>query len=401
MNGKTFSKKTRKEILSMKIKRFQFDDNKRNWHLDETTFESLNLFVGISAVGKTRILKSLSLVQNVAIKDDYSLDGIEWVISFAHNGIDYIWMLKSSLVENESTRNTFENLKTSREARIIYEKLINSKENIVIFEREKDKLQWYNDKNTPKIKQNESVITVFSEEEAIRPVREAFNCLILLEKNGYSSIGFSEGIDIDNIKMKDNNNKPLNLNQFKEISTKLPMPLKAFFLQKFYQKEFKNIKEEFIEVFPFVKELKINHIIKAGEYRIFLAIKEKDSIDWIPQSQISSGMFNIFLHLIEIHLAPDGAVILIDEFENSLGTNCMPVAADLINEYSNKLQFIITSHHPYIINEISWKNWKIVKRKGGKVTVVNSTDIPELETTSTLEKYVRLINLPIYEEGIA
>ena len=111
-------------------------------------------------------------------------------------------------------------------------------------------------------------------------------------------------------------------------------------------------------------------------------------------------MFNIFLHLVEVHLAPDEAVILIDEFENSLGINCMPSASDLITEYSAKLQFIVTSHHPYIINEISWKNWKIVKRKGGRVRVINSTDIPELETASTLEKYVRLINLPAYEEGI-
>ena len=178
------------------------------------------------------------------------------------------------------------------------------------------------------------------------------------------------------------------------------MTLKTFFLQKFYQKEFKNIKQEFTDIFPFVKELKIKYIKMADEHTLFLSIKEYDSNDWIHQNQISSGMFSTFLHLIEIHLAPEGAVILIDEFENSLGINCMPSTADFINEYSAKLQFIVTSHHPYIINEISWKNWKIVKRKGGSVRVINSTDISELETASTLEKYVRLINLPAYEEGI-
>ncbi len=390
----------------MEIKSFKFDDNKSNWHLEETRFERLNLFVGISAVGKTRILQALSLVRDVATDDDYRLDGTEWMIRFAHNEKEYEWILKSSLIKDESTQKTFETFKSSRKARIVYEKLTDLSDDAVIFERNQDSLEWHDSEVIPKLKKTESIITIFPEEEVIVPIREAFNYMIFLRTGEYSSISFSDKLDIDNITMRDKKGKslkkrkPLNFKEFKRISAKLPMPLKTFFLQKFHQKEFKHIKQEFTDIFPVVKELKINRIRKAGEYRLFLSIKEHGSNDWIHQNQLSSGMFSTFLHLIEIHLAPEGAVILIDEFENSLGINCMPSTADFINEYSANLQFIVTSHHPYIINEISWKSWKIVKRKGGRVRVINSTDIPELETTSTLEKYVRLINLPVYEDGI-
>jgi recombinational DNA repair ATPase RecF len=46
----------------MQIKNFKFDDNRRYWCLEETGFDNFNLLVGISGVGKTRILKA---IQNV------------------------------------------------------------------------------------------------------------------------------------------------------------------------------------------------------------------------------------------------------------------------------------------------------------------------------------------------
>jgi hypothetical protein len=64
------------------------------------------------------------------------------------------------------------------------------------------------------------------------------------------------------------------------------------------------------------------------------------------------------------------------------------------------MQFILTSHHPYIINNIPWKTWQLVTRKGGYVRVTNATQIPHLQTASSMEKFIQLINLPEYEEGI-
>ena len=67
--------------------------------------------------------------------------------------------------------------------------------------------------------------------------------------------------------------------------------------------------------------------------------------------------------------------------------------------YERDLQFIITSHHPYIINNISYKNWKIVTRNGGVVTAKDATDYDIGK--SKHQAFTQLINLDAYSEGIA
>jgi predicted ATPase len=132
-----------------------------------------------------------------------------------------------------------------------------------------------------------------------------------------------------------------------------------------------------------------------------LMIREKGSEVWILQPEISSGMLRALVHLIELTLAPRGSVIVIDEFENSLGINCMPQLTDFILSRASDLQFIITSHHPYVINKIPPETWKLVTRKGGCVRVISAKDIPSLQKISHQQAFIRLINLPEFEEGIA
>jgi predicted ATPase len=101
-----------------------------------------------------------------------------------------------------------------------------------------------------------------------------------------------------------------------------------------------------------------------------------------------------------VSTAPAGSVIVIDEFENSLGINCMPELTDFILDKAIERQFILTSHHPYIIHNIPWNKWQIVSRHDSDVKVTYAPDIPELDTASSLDKFTQLINLPEYEGGI-
>lgn len=101
------------------------------------------------------------------------------------------------------------------------------------------------------------------------------------------------------------------------------------------------------------------------------------------------------MYISELYLSPDDCVILIDEFENSLGINCLDNVTDLILS-NRKSQFIITSHHPYVINNISPAYWKIVTRKGSLVTVKDAKDfhIPD----SRQKAFIDLINVLQNEE---
>ena len=129
-----------------------------------------------------------------------------------------------------------------------------------------------------------------------------------------------------------------------------------------------------------------------------LQFKEKGLDKWIYENRMSSGMIRTFIHISEMFLLSDGTLVLIDEFENSLGVNCIDILTeDLIFE-NNRLQFIVTSHHPYIINKIPYEHWKIVNRSGGKIKTFDAKDFNLGE--SKHERFMNLINLPQYKAGI-
>lgn len=180
----------------------------------------------------------------------------------------------------------------------------------------------------------------------------------------------------------------------------MPILLKLALIAGHLPNLFEKIKFKFIDIFPHVENFKIE-AVEDNENPSFtrfpIQIKEKGVNDWIFQNNISSGMLKTLIHISELYLSPEGTVILIDEFENSLGINCIDVVTDLIRENRN-IQFILTSHHPYIINNIGMEHWKIVTRKGGLVTVIDAKDLNLGK--SKHQAFTQLINLEEYSEGI-
>jgi AAA15 family ATPase/GTPase len=107
------------------------------------------------------------------------------------------------------------------------------------------------------------------------------------------------------------------------------------------------------------------------------------------------------MYIATIELSPDGSVILIDEFENSLGVNCLDSITENLSDSSKNrdLQFIITSHHPYIVNNISSAYWKIITRKDGVITARNAEDYHI--SRSRHKAFIELINvLKDFPEGL-
>src|SRR5262249_15545010 len=128
--------------------------------------------------------------------------------------------------------------------------------------------------------------------------------------------------------------------------------------------------------------------------QLMLVLREEAAKDWILGSEMSGGMQRALSAIIGLYLASPSSVIFIDEIENSLGKNCMPPLVDLIVSRASDLQFIITSHHPYIINNIPISAWRLVQRRGSRVRVIDARDIPSLQRASHHEAFDRLINLP-------
>ncbi|MCU0287397.1 MAG: ATP-binding protein [Acidobacteria bacterium] len=400
----------------MEIKEISFKNNAIPWELNNLNFSELTLLVGASGVGKTQILNSL--VKLINISNGYVYNGVEWDLYFTGD-------------ENENYRWTgqFENIKGIHQ-QVFEEKEINGHgfphipkllkeelylENERVFTRENCTVK-YENKESPSISPSKSVLNLFTTEKKILPVKEAFRKIFFLDYQAEKRIKITNEMIKDIEKQSDKFFQDVN----SMVSQKLkdapgdifPGSVKHFFIEGFmwkashlilkfflsqkYGKEvFEEVIANFKDIFPQVEGLRFQLLENKDIYE--LQIKERGT-EWIPLHEISSGMFKTLMHLVEIKLMAAGSVILIDEFENSLGVNCIDaVAGDLLNP-GRKLQYIITSHHPYIINNIDMKYWKVVMRKGSTVFTKNADELRLGK--SKHDAFKQLLNLEEFNEGI-
>jgi AAA15 family ATPase/GTPase len=374
----------------MKILSFAYEDKTRQWQLEPVVFGPLTLLVGASGVGKTQILRSITSLVRVAAGD--SLNGIEWRMTFRTTpNAKYIWEgAFESLPENHADNGQEQTL-----PKIQYEKL--HQNDTLLVERSETNVYFRGDK-TVRLPQEKSLIGLLEEE----PVRDVYQQLQKISLVDYSNIRW--GSDVYSMPVGIAEQTPFRT--LKKIrGSGLRLKVKLYLCFKHVPDTFKQIKQTFMAVFPFVEDIRIKPwLLKDGDNILLRAwpiiqIKEKDVAGWIDERHISSGMYRTLLQISDLYLCANGSVFLIDEFENSLGVNCLDELMDVMLTYERRLQFIITSHHPYIINNIGYKHWKIVTRKGGVVTARPALDFNL--GRSKHEAFTQLINLDAYLEGIA
>lgn len=382
----------------MKILSLSYKNTFEEWGFEDINFFDLTLLVGISGVGKTQILESINALKHVTNGDSFY--GIEWDIYFiANNGDTYRWqgsfekgILQDNLLESLEESPFFEDSNKAK-PNIKSEKIFINNNKIPVIHRTNGAI-YFNGHKMPKLSPQESCVTIFKAEDAIKPIYESFKKIVFRDHTKKEVLGFS--LRDENIAKKYQTLKQIRESDLDTID-------KLYCVFENIPSLFNQIKDNFIDVFPQVQNLKME-TLKAQNVPSFmlsasiLSIKESHVDKWIPQQRISSGMLRTLLHISEMFLWSDGTVILIDEFENSLGVNCIDVLTeDLIFENS-RIQFIVTSHHPYIINKIPYDYWKIVTRHGGKIKTydAHAFDLGD----SHHERFMNLINLPQYRQGL-
>ena len=379
----------------MKISKFQFEDKSLEWRLEELQLNKLTLLVGASGVGKTQILRALMGLRQIT--NGSSINGVAWIVEFETlSGQKYIWQGEfenkriSIFIEDEND----EEYKKNR-AKIVFEKLY--LDGHLIVERTSERIL-FNGQPTIKLSQQESILSILKEEDLVKPAHEEFKHLYLYD---YSN---SEGT-INSFNFLNANQLLGKYNTLQKIrESELETPLKLFFLSKIDRKIFDLIKQRFIDIFPEVEDLKIAPLIANGQDipdflkdYTFIQIKERSVKHWINHTRISSGMLRTLLQLSDLYLCADGTIFLIDEFENSLGINCINEITNDILSSRRQLQFILTSHHPYIIDAISFENWKLVTRNGG---IIKTHNISKFNIgKSKHSAFMQLLQLDEYQTG--
>ncbi len=391
----------------MLINEFMFEDRKAKWRIDDVTFQRFNLFVGGSGVGKTKILDALQRVSSVALDKEHNLgdaNGVHWSIKFSHDDILFHWEVKTTLVERSRDFDVEDGSENApiRSPEIAFERLI--ADGRVIIERDQETFTLNGDK-LPKLKQSESALVLLAEQTPLTVVRNAFRRFLFEERAISSEDSKVLLLMLDTKEIEQLRKKYASLAMLQE-RTQMPDILRAFLLQENHKAEFKKINDLFCSIFPTVVEIQIHRASDDSELErvpykdaLFFCIKERGIDRWIPHTEMSSGMRRTFIMILETTLAPPGTVVVIDEFENSLGINCMPQVTDFILGHTKNIQFVITSHHPYIINSIPISSWMVVRRNGNRIFVQSAKDIPQLSARSHHDAFTRLLNLPLFQES--
>ncbi|MBD1833901.1 ATP-binding protein [Cyanobacteria bacterium FACHB-472] len=379
----------------MKIKTIKYYNKALDWRLNPVdftnSFSNLTLLVGVSGVGKTQIIKSILNLNRIANGEPWN--GVQWDITFETlDRVEFRW---KGEFESKGLAGEIRDVNDEEpKIRIINEYLY--KQGNELAKRNNDKIEFKN-QTTPKLSPFKSLVDILSEEEDIAPIKESFDKIIQLDpENRIYTVTTAL------------------LNQFENSSLetiqKINQPglIKLALVYKYFPDVFQKIKKRFIDIFTQVEDIKLEPE-RPGNLPIsfenllneflFIKIKEKGINKWISQPNISSGMFKSLMQISGLYLSPEDSVILIDEFENSLGVNCIDVLTEDLLAQNRNLQFIITSHHPYIINNIGMEHWKIVTRRGGVVTVKNAKDFNLGK--SRHQAFIQLLNLEAYSEGIA
>jgi ABC-type lipoprotein export system ATPase subunit len=373
----------------MKIKRFAYHDKARDWQLEPIDFDDLDLvlLVGVSGVGKTKILDAIMNLKRIA--SGISLNGVRWDIIFeAEDGNEYRWYGEYDLQDDDEKVILGELLAqfyTNKDSNIKEELIYKNQD--ILWEKYFSKIIKPINYNNLSFSPVQSILSFLDTEEIKQMKKE----IEKIHSNEYKTyiIDNSEVSLIRNIVYSSKKSEIFDKN-LREIDTKM------IFLYLNDLESFQKIKDIFMNTFCQVEDIRI-YEYKDNQY--ITQFKEKGNKKWFLTDSLSSGMLKVLAYITDLYLIPEHGLILIDEFENSLGINCLDSITEILNTDNRNLQFILTSHHPYIINNINMKSWRIVTRRGGVVTVKNAEDLGL--GRSKHDAFMQLINSDEYTEGIA
>ncbi|MDV2999867.1 MAG: hypothetical protein N5P05_001473 [Chroococcopsis gigantea SAG 12.99] len=241
----------------MQIKKLKFYDDEYKWKLAEMDFlPNLNLLVGVSGVGKTRILRAIKSLKSIA--NGGSLNGVKWSVCFlADNDIEYTWSGEFETKEGNILLDG--NSEKDEQVKLIYERLIGNNEVIV---SRKDFEIIFNGKQTPKLSPFESVVELLKQEEQIAPIKKSLDKIIL---DDYINIDKVWSLPVSIFKKYEK----AQIHTLKESS--LPIEAKLSIIYRAFTEEFNKIKKDFISVFPNIIDIKIDGIKDDDDIPIVLS----------------------------------------------------------------------------------------------------------------------------------
>jgi predicted ATP-dependent endonuclease of OLD family len=371
----------------MRIIKYSYEDIGENgFKLGEIKFRTMNLLIGFSGSGKTRLLNTIFNLGRVAVNQESVKVG-SWKIEFQIRKKQYSWELWIEKDEGGKTIVMVDILKDLSDDKLIVKRTLDSFE--------------YFGKQLPKLKKSETSVSLLRDEKEIEPIHQAFSRILKRDfAHDSSSQDYLEyeplsAYSIDIMKKGNANFESL-------MHSQVRLNVLMYALKKYDSKYFKLFSDYFKEVFPNVEEIDIKDI------RFFnpnapnletpvICLKEKDVDQWIQFKRLSSGMQKVIIMMADVVMLRDNEwLFLVDEYENSLGPKIIDFYYNWIQYIDSPNQFLMTSHHPHVINNIPIEDWYICTRKGSSVDFIYGDDLTEIIGKSNQSSFTKLLNSSLY-----
>lgn len=368
-------------------------DKDKDLHFPQINFSKLNLIVGASATGKTKLLNTIFNGALLAVRADKMFTGF-WDFTFEHKKQIYRWTIETG---NDNA--------DEGKVKVLTENIIQKNPggtDTILVKRDLSSFI-FDGKELPKLAQTQSSIFLLKDEEKINPLYSGFSCIV---RRSFQGSEIEEASSFQSVPQSFINKIKKSKNIDDVFTSGLNLNARIYVLSEFFKPFYNSICSEFKSTFPFILEVAL---LKAEDFGINLpgivpvfSMKEKYVRNkWIPLNAFSSGMLKVLLILTDVFTLPkDGGLYLIDEYENSLGMNAIDFFPGVLLDTEFDNQFIITSHHPYIIGNVPVKNWIILHRKGINVKIKQGVEIEEKFGKSKQQAFVQLINDSFYTDGV-
>lgn len=374
------------------IHSISFCDHKYQWFFQDLKLGQFNLLVGVSGVGKTRTLQAIRRI-STALPTLRNVDGCEFTIQWKdpQDHCPISWSLHTQANANTLPDEDF--LQT------VMTELLQKKDNPYQATIVQETIHYKNEKifefaaSQPQNKhifRGKDISFMASDRSALSSlVKDADLSWISEQLHSIFEIGGSDSFEIHSPTIhkwmpklrkgiqnpaqdaQDNSDSQYETLEKLQESTK-PFLDKCIILFEQFPDRWQEMTELYQSLFDEnsigtrVEEIKIgsfnDHDSESSLNMPYIALAIRVNQQWIPAMKMSAGMRKALTFLLYTVLLPDGSTVLIDEIENSLGTNCLN---DLLAYMQNttRLQFVITSHHPTILNAVPLENWLVVTNK--------------------------------------
>ncbi|HAT1883613.1 TPA: AAA family ATPase [Legionella pneumophila] len=359
-------------------------------NFEEVRLQEVNLFVGVSGSGKSRFLSSFFNVARFAIGNELNRPIFlgQWELEAEINGSIYKWVCKRESDLNNRGVVLYEQIKVKDNT---------SNEFTPLVSRTTDRFQ-YNNSNLPKLDFSKSCIELLKDEDLINPIYQGFRNVI---RRKFSHGGVDNTLTylgVDKSFEKNFENSASRDNALYSLFN-LPLNLRLYLIKKYLINEYNEIIIFFKQLFPNIDKCSIVNQSKEksiGGYTPVFMVTEKGVENKIQLNDLSSGMIKVLLILTDIITMPKGFIYELDEYENSLGINVINFLPSLLLEHQSSKQFLITTHHPYLINKMPISNWYVFSRKGNQVKIKYGEELIKKYGKSSQDSFIKLINDPFY-----